>query len=387
MFKRNEKKIISGLLILIVIIAALAIRNGFFTTQGNTASAKIAVKAMQVIVRDTPVNLEFTGQVKAKNEINIMSKVSGNIVAKMVSGGDAVYAGQQLYQIDNKQYLSSVRSARASLLKSQATYNNTQKDLDRYQKLAAIDGISRQTLDSYIAQAEEESAAIEVDRASLQQALEDEQDTLILSPIDGRIGVNEASIGDYVVAGSTIMATLASLDPIWVQFSMSENEYLKLMRNTNGSFSDDFKNNLKLILSDGEEYQLSGTIEQVDKGINDTTGTITIKANFANPQKMLLPGMFAKIRAQESIRKDALLIPQKAVKQVLDNTFVTRLTDDNKAESIQVKLGEKVDDLWIVESGLSASDRIIVDGIDKVTQSSDLQITMVQPDLQTPVSE
>lgn len=390
MFVQASPKIYIGVIILIGLIGVTAVRGGSF---GKTQSVKnpqaVEVKAMQVIQRDTPIHYEFVGKVMSKDEIKIMSKVSGNIVAKMVKGGDTVYKGQPLFKIDNKQYLSAIKNARATLAKSQATLNNSQRQVERYRKLAAIGGVSQETFDSYEAQAEENAATVEADRASLQQAIEDEQDTLIVSPVDGRIDVNDLSLGYYVMAGSTTMATVSSLDPIWVQFSMSENEYIKLTRQGQGALPSAFNdNNLQLILSDGSEYPLKGQIEQIDKGMSDTTGTITIKALFSNPQKFLTPGMFAKIVAQDEVRRGALLVSQRAVKEMLDSTFVTVVTGDNKAESRQVKMGKKVGNLWIVEEGLMANDLVIVEGVDKGKQGAELKITMVAPDeFQIPVTQ
>ncbi|MBP2635317.1 MAG: efflux transporter, family, subunit [Firmicutes bacterium] len=385
---KGSKKLYIGLLCVVILLGAIIMRSGISSKNQTTAANQaVVVKAMQVVTRDTPISSEFVGQVKAKNEVKIMSKVSGNIVAKMVNGGDTVYKGQPLFQIDNKQYQSAIVSARAAVNKAQATLNNTQKDVERYQRLASIKGVAQQTVDAYVAQAEEEAATVEVNRADLQQAIENEQDTFIVSPVDGRIDVNDVSQGYYVVAGSTTMATVSSIDPVWVQFSMSETEYLKYIRSGNGSLPASFKEHLKLVLSDGKEYPLIGHIEQIDRGISDTTGTITLKASFDNPQKFLLPGMFARIVVQETVRQGALLIPQKAVKQVLDNTFVTVVTEDNKAESRQVKLGSKVGAMWLVEDGLNANERVVVEGIDKAKQGSLLQVTMIEPDALTPAKQ
>jgi membrane fusion protein (multidrug efflux system) len=388
--KRNyPNKVYVGLIMVAILLGAAMVRSGWFTkTQAAQVPQTVAVKAMQVIQRDTPVNYEFVGQVKSKNEIKIMSKVSGNIVAKMVNGGDVVYKGQPLFQIDDKQYKSAINSARATLNKSKATLNNAQKDVERYKQLASINGIAQQTVDTQISQAEEDAAEVEMNQANLQQAQEDVQDTLILSPVDGRIDVNDVSIGSYVVAGSTTMATVSSMDPIWVQFSMSENEYLNFVQLGNGALPSNFKDNLKLTLSNGLEYPLIGHIEQIDKGMSDTTGTITINASFSNPQKLLMPGMFARVSAQGDVRQGALLIPQRAVKELLENTFVTVVTEDNKAESRNVKMGNKVGNMWIVEEGLTINDRVVVEGIDKVKQGTALQVTIIAPeDLQTPAKQ
>ena len=383
-----SSKMYLGLIVLAVVVALGVVRYISALKPTMQMSQTVEVKAMQVMKQDITTNYDFVGQVKSKNEIKVMSKVSGNIVEKMVNGGDTVYKGQPLFRIDNKQYRSAVNSAKATLGKSQATLNNTQKDVERYRQLAAINGVAQQTLDAQIAQAEENAAEVEANRANLQQAQEDEQDTLILSPVDGRIDLNDLSLGDYVTAGSTKLATLSSVDPLWVQFSMSENEYLDLVHLGNGTLPSGFKENLKLILSNGIEYPLLGHIEQIDKGITDAAGTITIKASFDNPQKILMPGMFAKIVAPGELHQGALLIPQRAVTVLLNKTFVSVVTDDNKTESRIVTLGEKTGNLWIVKDGLTINDRIIVEGINKVRDGSALQVIMVQPDeLQIPAKQ
>ena len=374
-----------GLIVVAIVIGVGVSRQIVSFKPPMNMSKTVEVKAMQVIKRDAPSNYEFVGQVKSKNEVKIMSKVSGNIVEKMVNGGDTVYKGRPLFRIDNKQYNSSVNTARATLVKSQATLNNAQKDVERYRQLVAINGISRQTLDTQVAQAEESAATVEANRATLQQAQEDEQDTLILSPVDGRIDVNDVSMGSYVVAGATTMATVSSIDPVWVQFSMSENEYLNLVQLGNGNLPGSFKDNLKLTLSNGTQYPLVGHIEQIDKGVSDTTGTITIKAAFSNPQNMLMPGMFARVVAQGEVNQGALLIPQRAVTELLNKTFVSVITDDNKAQSRQVTMGERIGNLWLVKDGVTINDRIIVEGINKVKDGTALEVIMIQPDeLQIP---
>lgn len=387
---KPSKKLIVGMIVLVGLGGWAFMRFGggrppMGMGPGGIQGGPVEVKAMQVVQQDTPINYEFVGKVTSKNEVKIMSKMSGNIVDKMVKGGDAVYKGQPLFRIDNKQYVSAINTAQANLVKSQATFRSTQRDLERYRKLVAVKGVSQQTFDSYEAQAEEEAATVEANRANLQQAIEDEQDTLIVSPVDGRIDVNDVSIGQFVAAGSTTMATVSSLDPIWVQFNMSEIEYIKLSRLGQGTLPGSFKDNLKLVLGDGSEYSLPGQIEQIDKGIGDTTGTITIKASFSNPQKFLVPGMFAKIVVPGELRAGAILIPQRAVKELLDETFVTVVGADNKAESRKVKMGERVGNMWVVNEGLAAGDVVVVEGIDKVKQGTDLKVTMITPEaLQTP---
>lgn len=336
----------------------------------------VEVQAIQVAQQDTPVTYEYVGQVQAKNEVKLQSKVSGNIVAKMVNGGAMVKKGQPLFQIDRRQYESSLLSAKAQLAQSEATLANSRLDVSRYKRLAAQDAIAQQTLDTQVSVEQQNMAAVEANQAQVQLAQENLADTLIVSPIDGRMDVNDLSVGSYVTAGSTVMATISSIDPVFVQFSMNENEYLQLANN-NGGLPNSWGNSLKLVLSNGTEYSATGQVEQVDRGINQNTGTITIKASFANAQQLLVPGMFARVIAAGEVHKGALLVPQRAVQELLGKNFITVVGEGDKAESRAVTMGAKVGNLWIVEAGLQPGDRVVVEGTNKVQPGAALAVTMV----------
>lgn len=352
------------------------------------APQPIEVKAMQVIQKDTPVTYGFVGQVIAKNEVKVQAKISGNIVAKMVEGGAIVHQGQPLFKIDNRQNNAAVLAARAQLAQSQATLSNSQVDAERYRQLAQQNAISQQLYDTQVSAAQQNSAAVDANQAKVQQAEADLQDSLIVSPIDGRIDTNDLSIGSFVAAGSTTLATLSSVGPVFVQFSMSENEYLKFAQLGNGSSPSDWFGNLTLMLSNGSQYPLSGRVQQVDKGLAQDTGTLTIKAVFDNPQQILVPGMFARIVAQGETVQGALLVPERAVQQLLGKTFITVVGEGDKAESRPVTLGQKVNGFWVVESGLTVADRIVVDGTQKAQPGTPLTITMIGPeDLQAPAQQ
>lgn len=340
----------------------------------------VEVKAMQVIQRDTPITYEFVGQVEAKNEVQIRAKVSGNIVAKMVTGGTTVSGGQLLFQIDRRQYEAALLDARAQLAQSEAVLSKSSLDTLRYKELAAQNVIAQQTLDNALSTEQQNAAAVDTYRARVQKAEEDLQDTLIVAPIDGRIDVNALSVGSFVQVGSTTMATVSSVDPVLVKFGMSENEYLRFARIGGGVSPAEWGRDLKLILSDGSQYPLTGQVEQVDRGLAQDTGTLTLKAVFGNPQKTLVPGMFARVVAQSEMRQGALLIPQRAVQDLLGKTFVTLVAEGNKAEQRLVKMGPRIGNLWLVEEGLTANDRVIVEGFLKTPPGTPLNVVMIGPD-------
>ena len=354
----------------------------------KTAPQAVEVKAMQVVKKDTPIAYEFVGAIEAKNQVQIRAKVSGNIVAKNVTGGATVSEGQPLFTIDSRQYNSALLNNQATAAQSEALLANARQNVGRYNQLASQGAISQQTLDNAVAVEEQNAAATNANWAKVQQAQEDIQDTVILSPLNGRIDISDLSVGSFVAAGSTIMATISSVDPVMVKFSMSENEYLQFAKKHQGASPIEWGGDLKLILSDGSTYPIAGKIEQVDQGLATGSGTLSFKAAFANPSKLLVPGMFARVAVQSEVRVGALLIPQRAVQQMLDKTLVTVVGDGDKAETRAVKMGTKVGNMWVVEEGLIENDRVVVEGFLKTPPGTPVTVIMIGPDdLQTPAKQ
>lgn len=373
---------------LIMFVLVMAMAAGCSRQAAKTGPQAVEVKATQVIQRDTPVTYEFVGQVAAKDEVEIRAKVAGNIVQKMVQGGATVQAGQPLFSIDRRQYDAALLNARATLAQSEATLSQSQRDLGRYEQLAEQGAVSQQTYDNAATAVDQYAAVVEANRAKVTQAEADIQDTLVVSPLSGRINVKDLSSGSFVQAGATTIATVSSVDPVFVQFSISENEYLRFSRAGKGNSPAEWFGALTLILSDGSQYPITGTIEQVDRGLAQNTGTLTLKAVFANPQQVLVPGMFARVVAQGEIRQGAMLVPQKAVQQMLGKYFVTVVDGESKAESRPVKVGPQVGTMWIVEEGLNPGDTVVVDGAQKAQPGTPLKVTMIGPEeLQAPVQQ
>lgn len=376
----NQKSIICLTILLLLVVT------GCGKQQASRPPQEVAVKAMQVMQQTTPVTYEFVGEIVAKDEVPIKAQVSGSIARKLVKGGDTVRAGQPLFEIDQRKYLATVADAQAQVAQAQASLSNVSRDVRRYQKLADQGAIANQMLDTSESQAEQIQAQVNAYQAKLDQARNDLNDTLVVSPVDGKIGVNELSAGQYVQAGSTVIATVSTVDPVQVRFSMSENEYLKFARM--GNSPDDWGKNLKLILSDGSEYPVAGHLDQIDRGLANQTGTLAMKASFDNPNQLLVPGMFSRVVAVGETRQDALLIPQRAVQEMLGKTFVTVVGPNSEAVSKPVKLGPKIGNLQIVEEGLTIQDVVVVEGFAKAQPGSPLKVTMIGlNDLAIPVAK
>lgn len=342
------------------------------------------VKAMKVIQQDTPLSYEYAGQVKGKNEVKVQAKVSGTIVEKYVQGGEYVKAGQPLFKIDSRQYESAVLSAQASLAQSEANLNNAQVDLQRDQELYASAAIAEQTVTTQSSTVQQYGAVADSNRALLKKAQENLDDTIVYAPMDGRLDVNDVAIGTYATAGSTTLVTIGSTNPVFVQFSISENEYLKFMSLNQANAMNGPNAQVSITLSNGQPYPITGKIEQVDRSLSNSagtqTGSLSVKASFDNPDNILLPGMFARVKVGGEVLPNAVLIPQRAVQQLLDKSFVIVVNGENKSESRAVQLGDKVGSFWIVKDGLSASDTVVVEGLTRLQPGVELDVTMVTPE-------
>lgn len=373
----GKKKLLGGLLSAMLAAGIFAGCGGQQAQQGPQGTP---VKAMKVLKQDTPLTSEYAGQVRGQDEVRILPRVSGAIVEKYVQGGQFVNEGQPLYRIDPRQYEAAVLSAQATLAQSQATLDNAIIDLQRDEELLASAAISEQTVTTQRARVNEYGAVVEANAALLQRAQDNLDDTVVYAPMSGRLDVNDVAVGTYATSGQTALVTIGTVDPVYVQFSISETEYLKFMNipaQSAGSAGDVI---VSITLTDGNMYPQKGRIVQADRALSENTGTLTLKALFPNPSGILLPGMFARVRLSGETVPNALLVPQRAIQQVLDKTFVLVVGDDGKSQARSVELGPKVGSYYIVTRGITESDNVIVEGLTKLQDGMDLQVTTVTPD-------
>lgn len=337
------------------------------------------VKAMQVIQQDTPLTSEFAGQIVGKDEVKVQSKVSGNVVEKYVQGGQRVEAGQPLYRIDDRQYQSAVWQAQANLAQAQANLGNAKNDLGRYAELVQASAISRQTYDNQEATVKAYQAAADAANAMYIKARQDLADTTIYAPMSGQLAVDDVAVGTFATAGNTNLVTIGSSNPVYAQFNVSETDYLSymgaIMQNGNR-----LKPVVTITLSDGTQYPLEGEIVESDRALTENTGTLTMKALFNNPNGILMPGMFARVRLSGQTIPNAILVPQRAVQQLLGKSFVMVVNGDGKSEARPVTLGNKVGSYYIIKDGLSTSDVVVVEGLSNLQEGVPLNVTMVTAD-------
>lgn len=355
---------------------------GLFQGCGQTVpkASAISVKTLPVQRVDASVSKQYAGQVKALDAVSIKPKVSGTIVEKYIQSGQFVEKGQALYKIDDRQYSTEVLSAESNVDKALTTLNNSKIDLNRYEKLAETGAISEQTLTTQRATVATNESNYRNMQSLLQKAQENLDDTIIRSPISGKLSVNEMSPGSFVTTGSTELVSVGSVNPIAVQFSVSENELLNfqqtMMENRkDGIPQEQMLPQATLTLSNGMKLSEISTEYVMDREVSQSTGTITMKAIFENTEHILLPGMFARVTLTSPMQRDVLLVPERAVQQVLDKSFVIVCGDDNQSVSKIVTLGDKVGSYYIVKRGLTEKDVVVVEGLTNLKEGQTLNPT------------
>ena len=338
----------------------------FWPKAGGPQGGAIPVRVYTATKQDAPIVYEFVGDIRPLNEAQITARATGLIVERYVKGGDYVTEGQPLFKIDGQDYQTKVAGANAELASAEVVYSRAKQDRIRYQQLLAQNAISQQSYDVALATEHQAAAQIESIRSSLSYAQINLEYTIVRAPMSGRLDIEIASAGTNAMSGQTVLAKISSMNPVLVQFSINETDYLKFSKSVAGF-------NLaatpaKLLLADGSEYSEVGKITEVNPGLDANTGTLAMKAQFANPKNLLIPSMYSRIQLVGETRKDVIVIPERAVFMQLTKSFVNVVSGEGKVEMRPITLGPKAgNQIVIVEAGLQAGDRVIVEGNIKTT--------------------
>lgn len=312
---------------------------------------------------------ELPGRTTAYRIAEVRPQVGGIIQKRLFKEGSEIKAGDLLYQIDPATYQASYDSAEASLDKAEATLNSLALKAKRYQQLSTLKAVSQQDADDAVASLKEAQAEIAVNKASLETARINLDYTRVTSPISGRIGKSSVTEGALVTASqSTTLATVQQLDPIYVDLTQSSTEAMRLRRAlSEGRLKEGGSAKVKLILEDGTPYPLEGTLEFSDVTVEETTGAITMRALFPNPEFVLLPGMYVRAITEDGVDNAAILLPQRAVTRDSKGDAVAMFVGaDGKIVQRTLTLSRAIGDRWLVTSGAEAGDRLVVDGVQKV---------------------
>jgi membrane fusion protein (multidrug efflux system) len=301
--------------------------------------------------------------------VEIRARVEGFLEKILFKEGSQVNAGQLLFVIDQRPYKAALQDARGSLAQAQAALEKAQKDVDRLRPLVAEDAAPQQDLDKAEAEAQYSRASIEKAKAAVAKAKLNLQFTKIHSPITGIIGGEEISVGNLVTRDQTLLTTVSSWDPMRVVFSISESDYLLLakryLKGADADSKESQDKSFELIMADNSIYPYKGQLSFVDRALDLTTGTLKIYTRFPNPNMLLRPGLFARIRVVLEEKPDALLVPQRAVQEMQGIKTVLVVEPNDKVELRTVTLGDRYKDYFIVTAGLKAGDRVVAEGLQK----------------------
>jgi membrane fusion protein (multidrug efflux system) len=357
----------SGLLLM------LAACSGGQKQKARAAGAEPAPAVVVTPVRQqtVPIYGEYVGQTEAANTVEIRSQVQGFLTKIAFEEGSIVKQGQLLFVIDPRPYEAALQQAKAALALQQATLKNAQQVVNRYRPLAQQHAISSQQLDSAIAAEKEADAAVESAKAQVAAAQLNLSHTRIETPITGAIGPALVKVGGLVQAGTTLLDTVYSISPMYVTFSISEGAYLNYVKR--GRQHRNQPPPIQLILGDGSAYDQTGRINMVAPAVSSTTGTLGIRASFPNPDHVLKPGLFVRVRLVVRNAVNALLIPQTAVQQLQGSESVFVVGPDKKVQQRTITTGATVGNFKIVNSGLKPGEQIVVEGIQKVRPGMTVQ--------------
>ncbi|EAS4272348.1 TPA: multidrug efflux RND transporter periplasmic adaptor subunit AcrA [Salmonella enterica subsp. enterica serovar Mgulani] len=350
--------------------------------QGGQQMPEVGVVTLKT--EPLQITTELPGRTVAYRIAEVRPQVSGIILKRNFVEGSDIEAGVSLYQIDPATYQATYDSAKGDLAKAQAAANIAELTVKRYQKLLGTQYISKQEYDQALADAQQATAAVVAAKAAVETARINLAYTKVTSPISGRIGKSSITEGALVQNGqASALATVQQLDPIYVDVTQSSNDFLRLKQElANGSLKqENGKAKVDLVTSDGIKFPQSGTLEFSDVTVDQTTGSITLRAIFPNPDHTLLPGMFVRARLQEGTKPTALLVPQQGVTRTpRGDATVLVVGADNKVETRQIVASQAIGDKWLVTDGLKAGDRVVVSGLQKVRPGAQVKVQEITAD-------
>jgi membrane fusion protein (multidrug efflux system) len=333
------------------------------------AAAAPEVYVADVVQKDVPVYLELVGQTRGFQDVEIRARVEGYLNRVAFTEGTFVSKGTLLYQIDPLPLEAALANAKANLATAQARLAKSNNDVSRLTPLAKQQAVSQQELDNALSAQDAAHAQVDAMKAAVDKATLDLGYTHITSPIDGLVGTTQVKAGNLVGRGeSTLLTTVSQVDPILFRAGVSEAEYLKVAKRIleeGGLKATRQRAEVDLILADGTVHRHKGFIDTIERAVDPTTGTLAIQFTFPNPERLVRPGQYGRVRGVNEMKKGALLVPQRAVIELQNLYSLAVVGAGNKVEFRNVKVGPRVDSLWVIEEGLKPGEKVIVEGLQK----------------------
>ncbi len=326
------------------------------------------VSVLAIAPETVSARYEFVGQAAASRRVEVRAQVAGVIIARPYGEGTDVPKGALLFQIDPTTYEAAYRSAQAQLADATARFANAERNLVRLKALLGSRAVAQKDVDDAETAFDQARAAVQAAQAAVDRAKKEYDDTFIRAEIAGRAGRALLDLGARVTGPSDLLTTVEQIDPIYVNFSPSDQEVLRWRRDiaTHRLLVPARVLPVQVTLADGSIFPGTGLLNFVDLALQPVTGTLSLRAEFRNPQHVLLPGQFVRVRLVGLKRPGAILVPQRAVQRGLGGAFVYVLGDGNKVAARDVVATSWEGGAWLIDQGLRAGDRVVVDGIQKV---------------------
>ena len=377
------KKYISHIGICTALFSALLF-NGCGDSKGNNSQNSLSlpplkVTTYQVKLNDIPVSMEYPAKIKSMQQVNVVAKVNGTLEKKNFTEGNFVKKEEVLYQIDSTRYEALMQEALADVEMKTATLKQATREWERVKILFEQDSTSQKDRDSALSAYETAQASLKASQANLKKAQIDLGYTKVKAPISGFTSLNKQDLGSYV--GSTnksmILTTITQTNPIYVEFSLPDIEFLKkrfIINNGNWNNISQTKLPVSIIFSDGLIYEEKGTLDFIDSFVDNETSTVKARATFENPKNDLISGLFVKIRIDGLIYKNAISIPQTSLLQDTTGAFVY-IVKDNQAIRTPVKIENISKDTYIINDGLNEGDIVITNNLTKLKSGSSITLS------------
>jgi membrane fusion protein (multidrug efflux system) len=363
--------------LILIALVALALVAGCKKEEAKPQQQFAEVSVMKVVPSDTPITLEYVGQTQSSHQVEIRARVNGFLDKRVYIEGNLVKAGQIMFQQDPKPYQATLDANKGALGQQQARLQVARDNLARVKPLVELNALSQKDLDDATGAEQAAAAAVDTARANVLQAQLNLGYTTISTPVTGLSSYARVQDGAYVNPENSLLTTVEQVDPIWVNFSISENELLGFRADRDKGLLimpkiDSY--DIEVVLANGSLFPSKGRITFANASYNQQTGTFLLRATIPNPEAEMRPGQFVRVRVSGMIRPNAILVPQKTVLNGAQGHYVWIVDKDGKAGIRNVVVGPWNGDNWFINSGLAAGDTVVVDGVMRLAPGAQVKV-------------
>ncbi|ODR97436.1 hypothetical protein AUC69_12570 [Methyloceanibacter superfactus] len=365
---------LSGIALLVPLFLS-ACDSGETTSGADKPLPSVVVEA--VTAKDVASQVDFVGRTEASQRVDVRARVSGTLLKRPFEEGAEVKEGAVLFEIDPAEFNADLLSAEAKLAKAQASLDENDRSLARYEVLLKREAASEAQYDIAKSKADQSRADVTAAQADVERAKLDLSYATITSPINGRSGISDVDVGNIIGPDSGVLVTVLDLDPMYVLFSVGERDYLNFMEAKKNGKAAEFTPQIRL--ANDKLYEFPGKVEVIDNKVDPATGTINVRLTFPNPDRILVPGQYVSVLLTGANPEKHIVIPQAAVQENQAGPFVLIVDGDGRVEARPVKTGERVDDGVVVLDGLAVGETLVVEGIQKVRPGAEVQTAYRTP--------